>query len=90
MPAASRRAFSQTGDGADRRVAEEAADVARAAFEVLDRDVDGLVAAAAAGRFPGGGASSQVEKRGDLARDAVDGEQIGPVVARLELEHACP
>ena len=43
----------------DRRVAEEATDVARAAFEVLDRDVDRLVAAAlrvgsrAAARAPG-------------------------------------
>ena len=37
MPAAVRRAFSQGGEGAIRDVAEEPADVARAALEVLDR-----------------------------------------------------
>ena len=40
MPAASSRALSQTGDGPIAHVAEEPADVARAALEVLDLDVD--------------------------------------------------
>ena len=38
MPAAIRRASSQTGDGPIVDVAEEPSDVARAALEVLDRD----------------------------------------------------
>ncbi len=71
--------------GADRDVAEETADVARAAGGILDAHVDGVVARA------GGIGSGQrlelaVEKRGHLTRDSVNGEQVGPVACRLDLE----
>ena len=71
---------------ADGRVAEDAPDVARAALEVLDDDVDGLLAGglriASRGRRELGPG-----KRRHLARDAVDRGQVGPVVAGLDLEH---
>ena len=70
---------------ADRHVAEQATDVARAAFEILDLDLDRLVARAGLGtrhrrkRTP--------VKHRDLTRDPVDRRQIGSVVERLDLEH---
>jgi hypothetical protein len=66
-------------------VAEEAADVARAAFEILDRHVHRLVA-----RAVGLGARRRPElelvERGHLACDSVDREEIRSVRSRLELQ----
>ena len=65
---------------------ERAADVARAALEVLDADVDLFVAVA---RRIGARRRRQLApvERCDLARHAVDREQVGPVGRQLELEH---
>ncbi len=71
---------------ADRHVAEEPPDVARAALEVLDADVDRLVAGAL-GLAARRGREVDVEQRRHLTGDAVDARQVGPVVARLDLEH---
>ncbi len=70
----------------DRHAAEEPADVPRTRFEVLDRDLDGVVG------FPLGiGAwrrcELQLVERSHLAGDPVDGQQVRPVVARLQLQH---
>ena len=71
---------------AERDVAEDAADEAEAALRVLDPDPDRLVAVAlrilARHRQ-----QLAAEQRRDLARDAVDGEQVGAVAGRVELEH---
>ena len=69
-----------------RDVAEEPADVTRAAFEVVDLHADLLVAVAAG---IGAGLRSELEvvERGHLARDAVHRQQVGTVVERFELEH---
>ena len=72
---------------ADANVAEEPADVARAPLEVLDADVDRLVARDRLGTVPRAGRKVDVEQRRDLAGDAVDRRQVGPVVAGLDLEH---
>ena len=70
----------------DSHVAEEPADVPRAPLEILDRDVHGLV-----GLARGVDARHRRELQAvqgcDLARDAVDGEQVGAVGCRLELQH---
>ena len=84
MPAPVSRARSHGGDGPIADVAEEPADVARTALEVLDRGCRPARRRAAPGRRPGGGARSTLEERRDLARDAVDGEQVGPVARRLD------
>ena len=69
----------------DRRSAEEPPDVSRTRFEVLDRDFNGLVGVplwiGARRRC-----ELQLVERSHLARDPVDGQQIRPVVARLQLE----
>ena len=71
---------------ADRDAAEEPADVARAALEVGDLDLDRLVALArrVASRRR---RQRAVEQRRYFPREAVDGEQIGAVAGHLELEH---
>ena len=38
------------------------------------------------GSTPGGGASSSAEERRDLARDAVDAQQVDPVPGRLDVQ----
>ena len=65
-------------------VAKRPPDVARAALQVLDAHVDGLVGGAL--RFVAGDGLS-AEDRGHLACDPVHGKQVGPVRRRLELEH---
>ena len=71
---------------ADLDVAEQAADVARAAVEIIDAYVDLLVAVARRlVRRKRNELGS--EERGDLARDAVDGEQIRAVPRRLDVQH---
>ena len=72
---------------ADGDVAEQPADVARAALQVVDADVDLLVRRDSAGAVPGHGRERHVQQGRDLAGDAVDGRQIGPVVAGLDLQH---
>ena len=59
--------------------AEEPADVARAARRGRRSRCRPARRPARGGSSPGGGASSPVEQRGHLAREAVDGEQVGPV-----------
>ena len=86
MPAARSRAFSQCGDGADVDVPEQAADVPRAAVEVVDLDRHRLVAGEL-GLDARRRRQLGVEDRRHLARDAVDAEQVGPVVGGLEVEH---
>ena len=71
---------------ADRDVAEDAADVARAAAEVLDRDVDLL--GVDDGRIVRLGRMELAsEERRDLARDADHREQVDPVHRRRDVEH---
>ena len=86
MPAAFRRDFSHTGDGPDRDVPEEPADVARTAFEVVDGDVHGL-GSRRLGIDPGRRRELEVVERRHLARDAVHREQVGAVAGRLDEEH---
>ena len=67
---------------AERNLAEEPADVARAAFEVVDLDLDRLLP----GRLgvPARQRDKlQVVERRHLAGDSVDREQVGPVARRL-------
>ena len=64
--------------GADRGADERAADVARAALEVVDANVDLFVAVARRIGARRRRELATVERR-DLARDAVDREQVGPV-----------
>jgi hypothetical protein len=71
---------------ADDRVPEQPPDVTRAPGEILDANVDGFVRCALrvqTRRRRKLGA----RQRSDLARDAVDRRQIGPVESRLDLEH---
>ena len=85
MPAASSRARSQTGDSPTRTSRKQPPDVARRTLEVLDRDVDRLVAGPfgiAAGRLR----EVELEERRHLTRDAVHREQIGAVPRDLEVE----
>ena len=71
---------------ADRDVAKDAADVARAATEVLDRDVD-LLAVDDGGIVGLGRMELATEERRDLARDADHREQVDPVHGRRDVEH---
>ncbi len=80
-----RRAFSHSGDSPIATSRKSAADVARAALRILDPDVDRLVAVPL--RVPARHRQElAAEERRDLARDAVDGEQVGTVPGRLEVE----
>ncbi len=67
-------------------VPEEAPDVTRAAVEVVDADLQRLVAGAS--RIPARGRPQlgPCQSR-HLACDPVDRRQVGPVVERLDLEH---
>ena len=71
---------------AERDVAEDPADEAEAAFWIVDPDADRLVAVAlrVLSRHR---EQLAAEQRRDLARDAVDGEQVGAVPGRLDIEH---
>ena len=72
----------------DRDVAKQPPDVTRTAPQVVDADVDLLVRRhRRRGLSPGHGRERHVQQRRDLAGDAVDGREIGPVVARLDLQH---
>jgi hypothetical protein len=72
--------------GCHPNVAERASDVARAAVEVRDLHVDGLLLGA--WRIgPRRRRKLLAEECCNLARDAVDREQVGTVVAGLQLEH---
>ncbi len=71
---------------ADRDVAEDAADVARAAVEVLDRDVD-LLGVDDGGIVGLGRMELATEERRDLARDADHREQVDAVHRRRDVEH---
>ena len=70
----------------DARAAKDPADVARAGLEILDANVHLLVAVA---RRIGSRRRRQLgaRQRGDFARDPVDGREIRPVEAGLDLEH---
>ena len=71
--------------GADLDVAEEAADVARAALQILDPDVHRFVAdllRVVARRR----SEVEAEQRGDVARHAVDREEIDAVVRHLQAD----
>ena len=71
--------------GPDPDVGERTADVAWTALEVLDTDVDSLGPARLrvdARRRR----QVDVEERRDLARDAVDAEQVDPVARRLDVQ----
>ena len=70
---------------ADPDVPEEPADVARAAFVVLDRHVP--CSSPSSGVLARHRAELGAEERGHLARDAVDGQAVGPVAGQLDLEH---
>ena len=75
--------MSQIGEGPDLDVPEEPPDVARAALEILDHDVDGLVPRrlrVCAGRR----GELQVVERGDLARQAVHRQEVRAVSGRLD------
>ena len=70
----------------DAHIAEQAADVARAAFGVLDAHVDIFLCGRR--RIPSGRSREiDVVERRDLARETVDREQIGPVTGRFDDEH---
>ena len=87
-PAALSRARSHIGDGPIVDVLEQPPDVARAAVEVVDRDLAPSpraarpVRAARTARF-----KVEVVERRDLAREAVDRLQVGPVAGRLDEQH---
>ena len=72
--------------GGDPHIAKEPADVAGAAFEILDDDVGGLVACERWIDPRRRREREPVEDR-DLARETVDGEQVRTVAGHLELEH---
>ena len=75
--------------GSDGDVVEDAADVARAAGEVLDRDVDALFVDD--GRIRSlGNVQLSVEQRRDLARQSDHGEQIDPIRRRCDVEDSVP
>ncbi len=70
----------------DLHVAEQPADIARAALGVVDPDLHRLVAVAR--RLDAGRRRKlAAEQCRDLARDPVDRKQIGPVARRLDVEH---
>ena len=71
---------------ADGHVAEQPSYVARAAFFVLDPHIDRLVAAARGLRSVERHELA-VEEGRHLARDPVDGEQVGAIARRLDVEH---
>ena len=86
MSARKRRDRSHCGEGPIDDVAEDAADVARAAVEVLDGDVDVL----AVDDFGVEGLRRMelaAEERGDLARDADHREQVDAIDGRRHVEH---
>ena len=84
MPASLSRVRNHDRRRPDRDVPKEAADVARAALEVLDADVEALVAPALLRVFPRRRRELEPVERGYLAGDSVDREQIGPVPGRLQ------
>jgi hypothetical protein len=71
----------------DPHVAEEPADVAWAALEVLDLDRHGLFRERSRDLVPRRGREGKVVERRDLPGDAVEGEEIRPVARRLDHEH---
>ena len=71
---------------ADRDVAEDAADVARAATEVLDPDVD-LLSVDDGGVVGLRRMELAAEERRDLARNADHREQVDPIHGRSDVEH---
>ena len=73
----------------ERHVAEEPADVARAALVVLDGDVR-VLAARELGLGFGHGPELAPEERRHLARDPVHGEAVRPVAGHLDLEDLLP
>ena len=75
------------GRRADADVTERPADVARAAQEVLDRDVEPLVRNRRR-IVRNGRPKLAVAQRGDLARDADHREEVGPVHRRCHIEDA--
>ncbi len=62
---------------------KEPADVTRTALEVLDRDLNGLVALRLR-VLAGWRGQLEVVERGDLARETVDGQQVRAVSGRLD------
>ena len=91
IPAAFRRALSQSGEGPTRDVLEDARGEARAEILVLDRDRASSRASggrrAPAARCSSSGAQLDAEDRVHVARDAAHREQVGAVRGDLELEH---
>ena len=88
-PAAIRRAFSQAGDGPSRHVLEQPRGEPRAQVGHLDvdREAGDRVAGRMAVLAPRRGRERRAGRGVDLARDAVDGEAVGPVRRDLQLEH---
>ena len=89
-PAAVRRAFIQSGEGPTVDVLQHARGEARAQIEVVDRDLHELRRRARSRRLGLAlveRSQAQVEHRRDVAGDAADREQVGPVRQDLEVEH---
>ena len=88
MPAAVSRALQPDGRRADRDVPEErgrcSAGSPRSRRPSI---VHRLVSGPAPGSDPGQRRELEVVERRDLARDAVDREQVGPVAGRLDEQH---
>ena len=80
MPAPMSRAFSQGGDGADLDVAERAGRCSAGSARGRRRGRRPARRLRALDRRPAAAPARPVERR-DLARDAVDREQVGPVAA---------
>jgi hypothetical protein len=74
------------GRRADRHVAEEPANIARAAHEVLDGHVHGLTGCRL-GVLHGDRRELELIERCDLASEPVDREQVGPVAGGLDEQH---
>ncbi len=86
IPAGSQARAQPGGRRPDLDVAEQPADVPWAALEVLDPDVDRLVADLL--RILARRRSEvDAQERGHVAREAVDREEVGPVVRDLQLEN---
>ena len=84
IPAPVSRARSQGGEGPTLTSPNVRADIARAAFEVVDANVDALRAS----RFRIDSrrrSELEVEERRHLASDAVDRQQVDPVPRRLDV-----
>ena len=90
-PAAVRRACSQSGEGADGNVGEDAGGEARAQLRHRDRDRGevGDLARTRSRRVLGPGLGRQRRRgdRVDLAGDAPDAEAVDPVRRHLQLQH---